>query len=41
MASLLIASWAEADAPHGTLIHIVGVLLMCLHVRAELDDGMF
>jgi hypothetical protein len=41
VAALLIAGRTETDAPHGTLTHVVGVFLMCLDVRSELNHGMF
>ena len=41
MATLLIAGGAETDAPHGTLTHVIGVLLVCLNVGAKLNHCMF
>jgi hypothetical protein len=41
MSALLISCWSKAYAAHGTLIHVVGVLFMCLHISTELNDCVF
>jgi hypothetical protein len=41
MSTLLVACGAETNASHGTLIHVVGVLFICLHILSQLDHCVF